>query len=321
MQEKKISAFALLKILEEYSDEEHPLTQPKLLELVNTIYHITLDRRTLYSNIEMLQGFGYDISTFAENGRGYYLRERQFEASQIFLLCNEIHASRFIPKRSSKELIDKLLSTQSRYFRNDFKSMVFVENNKKKENKEFFLNLEILSEAIRDSKAVSFAYLKYDLNKQLVERREEPYVFSPYYLVYNQDKTYLIGKSKNHDSFTHFRVDRMKKLKISEEPYIQLNKKEDPYEYARNKIYMFNGDEERIAIRCKMNILDDVIETFGNDIRLIADKDGFVAHVKSAREGMVYFALQYAKYLEVLEPEDLRKEIADVLKQALKNYK
>lgn|GEM_PF-5695400 len=45
---------ALLKILEEYSDEDHPLTQPKLLELIDTIYHVTLDRRTLYSNIEML---------------------------------------------------------------------------------------------------------------------------------------------------------------------------------------------------------------------------------------------------------------------------
>lgn len=321
MQEKKISALALLKILEEYSDEDHPLTQPKLLELIDTIYHVTLDRRTLYSNIEMLQDFGYDISSYSENGKGYYLRERQFEPSQIYLLCNAIHASHFIPQKSSKELIDKLLSTQSKYFKNDFKSTVFVENNKKKENKEFFLNVELLSEAIREKKAVSFAYLKYDLDKRLVERRDDPYVFSPYYLVYNLDRTYLIGKSKNHKDFTHFRVDRMKKLKISDEPYIKLTKREDPYEYAKNKIYMYNGDEESIVIKCKMNILDDVIDTFGKGIRLIADGDSFVAHVKSAKEGMVYFALQYAKYLEVLEPEDLRKEIAEVLKQALKNYK
>ncbi len=312
---------ALLKILEEYSDEDHPLTQPKLLELIDTIYHVTLDRRTLYSNIEMLQDFGYDISSYSENGKGYYLRERQFEPSQIYLLCNAIHASHFIPQKSSKELIDKLLSTQSKYFKNDFKSTVFVENNKKKENKEFFLNVELLSEAIREKKAVSFAYLKYDLDKRLVERRDDPYVFSPYYLVYNLDRTYLIGKSKNHKDFTHFRVDRMKKLKISDEPYIKLTKREDPYEYAKNKIYMYNGDEESIVIKCKMNILDDVIDTFGQGIRLIADGDSFVAHVKSAKEGMVYFALQYAKYLEVLEPEDLRKEIAEVLKQALKNYK
>ena len=216
-------------------------------------------------------------------------------------MCNAIHASHFVPQKSFKELIDKLLSTQNKYFKNDFKSTVFVENNKKKENKDFFLNVELLLEAIREKKAVSFAYLKYDLDKRLVERRDDPYVFSPYYLVYN--------------------LDRMKKLKISDEPYIKLSKKEDPYEYAKNKIYMYNGDEESIAIKCKMNILDDVIDTFGQGIRLIADGDSFVAHVKSAKEGMVYFALQYAKYLEVLEPEDLRKEIAEVLKQALKNYK
>ena len=321
MQEKKISALALLRILEENSDEEHPLTQPQLLNLVDTIYHITLDRRTLYSNIEMLQEFGYDIATYSETGRGYYLRKRQFEPSQIYLLCNAIHASNFIPQKSSKELIDKLLSTQSRYFKEDFRSTVFVENNKKKENKEFFLNIELLAEAIREKKSVSFSYMKYDTNKQLVDRRSEPYVFSPYYLVCNLDKTYMIGKSKNHNELTHFRVDRMKRLKKVDEPYIKLNKKEDPYEYARNKIYMYKGNEERIVIKCDMNILDDVIDTFGKDIRIIANGDNFVAHVKSAKEGMVYFALQYAKHLEVLKPTDLRAEITDVLKQALKNYK
>ena len=321
MQEKKISALALLRILEEHSDEEHQLTQPQLLNLVDTIYHITLDRRTLYSNIEMLQEFGYDIATYSETGKGYYLRERQFEPSQIYLLCNAIHSSNFIPQKSSKELIEKLLSTQSNYFKNDFKSTVFVENNRKKENKEFFLNIELLAEAIREKKSVSFSYLRYNTDKQLVDRRPEPYIISPYYLVYNQDKVYLIGKSKNHEDFTHFRVDRMKKLKKVDEPYIKLKKKEDPYEYAKNKIYMFHGDEENVVIRCDMRILDDVIDTFGKDIRIIAGDDSFVAHVKSAKEGMVYFALQYAKHLEVLEPEDLRNEIKGVLKQALNNYK
>ena len=321
MDEKKTSAIAVLRILEEFSDEQHILTQPQLLEFLSSIYNVSLDRRTLYRNIEMLQDFGYDISTYSENGKGYYLRDRTFEQSQIFLLCNAIHSSNFIPQNSSKELIDKLLDTQSRYFKNDFKDMVFVENKMKKENKEFFLNIEMLAEAIKNKKAISFSYTKYDLNKNLIDRRQEPYVFSPYYLVYNLDKTYLIGRSRNHEDFTHFRVDRMKKIKIVDEPYIKLSKREDPYEYAKNKIYMYHGDSDTIALKCDMSILDDVIDTFGKDITLETDGNGFKAYVKASKDGIVYFALQYARYMEVLEPKDVRDEIAKVLKEAIKKYK
>ena len=182
MQDKKTSVLALLKILEEHSDENHVLTQPKLLELLETIYHVSLDRRTLYKNVEMLTDFGYDISTYSDNGKGYYLRERQFETSEISLLCNAIHSSNYIPNSSSKELINKLLSTQSKYYKNDFKSTVFVENANKKDNKDFFLNIEIISEAIKERKTISFNYTRYNLKKQLENRREELYVLSPYYL-------------------------------------------------------------------------------------------------------------------------------------------
>jgi len=322
MDEKKTSILALLQILKEHTDENHILTQPELLSKIETTYNMSLDRRTLYKNIEMLIDYGYDISTYTENGKGYYLRERRFEPSEINLLCNAIHSSRFIPSKSSKELINKLLETQSKYFRGDFKNAVFIDNTDKKENKEFFYNIEILTEAIKKKKVISFNYTQYDLNKQLVNRRQEPYIISPYYVVYKADKTFLIGKSKNHEGLTHFRVDKIKNIKLINEKYIKLDKNEDPYEYAKSKIYMYNGQDLKIAIRCNNAILDDVIDIFGKDIRLVKDgDDSFIAYVKSTKQGMVYIALQYINYMEVLEPKAVRDEVKDALKNAQKKYK
>ena len=321
MEEKKTSILALLKILEENSDKDHKIKQPKLLEMIESQYGIKLDRRTLYKNVQMLQDFGYDIETYSDNNQGYYLADRAFEPSQIFLLCNAIHASNFIPSKSSKELIDNLLATQSKYIKTDFNNMVFVENKNKKENKQFFLNVELISEAIKERKAISFNYTKYNTKKELVNRREELYFYSPYYMVYSKDKAYMIAKSEKHDDFTHFRIDRMKDIKFSDKPYVRLNKQEDPYEYAKTKIYMFHGENERIAIKCDYSILDDVIDTFGKDISIDEDKDFFTAYVKSSKEGMIYFALQYLKHMEVLEPEDLRDEIKEVIKSGSKKYK
>lgn len=321
MEDKKTSVLALLKILEEHSDENHILTQPELLNLLDTIYNVNLDRRTLYKNVEMLQNFGYDISTYSENGKGYYLRERDFEKSEVFLLCNAIHASNFIPPKASKELIDKLLQTQTKYTREEFRENVFVENSLKKENKEFFLNIEILSEAIKNKQVISFNYTKYDQNKKVVNKRKEPYITCPYYLVYANEKTYLVAKSK-HNDFTHFRVDKMKNIKTTNDDYVRLGKREDPYEYAKNKIYMFKGEENRFVLKFENVILDDVIDTFGKDIRLEkADDKHFIAYVKASKQGMVYLALQYIKYMEVLEPKEIRDGVKQALKDAQKKYK
>ena len=322
MEEKKTSVLALLEILKEYTDEYHVLTQPELLNLLDTIYHVSLDRRTLYKNVQMLQDFGYEISTFSDNGKGYYLDARQFEPSQVNLLCNAIHSSNLIPTNSSKELINKLLNTQSKYFKNDYHSTVFIENKDKKENKEFFLNIDLISEAIKDRKVISFNYTKYDISKKLVNKREEPYIISPYYLIYSNEKTYLIGKSNHYNDLTHFRVDKIKNVKTTDDNFIKVTKNEDPYEYAKSMTYMYHGDIKKIAIRCDYSILDDVIDKFGKDITIIEhDKDHFDAYVKSTKQGMVFIALQYINYMEVLEPKDVRDDIKQALKEGAKKYK
>lgn len=322
MEDKKTSILALLKILEEFSDENHILSQPDLLNKLETNYNLILDRRTLYRNVDMLLDFGYDISTYSENGKGYYLRQRQFETSQIFLLCNAIHSSCFIPNSSSKELINKLLSTQSNYFKNEYRSTVYVENKDKKDNKEFFLNIELISDAIKNRKVISFNYTKYDLDKKLVNRRERPYVLSPYYLIYINERTYLIGKSSHYEGLSHYRVDRIKNINQINDKYLKPIKDEDPYVYAKTKIYMYHGDDNRIALKCDNSILDDVIDIFGKDIRLEAcDEEHFIAYVKSSEQGMVYLALQYLDHMEVLEPKNIRDEITRSLKESLKKYK
>ncbi len=313
MEEKKTSIICLLKILEENTDENHILTQPELLEMLNSRYGLDLDRRTLYKNITMLSDLGYEISDYKDNGKGYYLLGRQFEKSEVFLLANTIHSSNFIPKKASKELIDKLLDTQSRFVKNDFHNMVFIENGAKKENKEFFYNIEQLSEAIKEKKTIRFEYTKYNTSKQLVNKREEPYFISPYYLVTYLDRVYMVGKSDHHPDFTHYRVDRMKGIKLTDRPYVYLNKDEDPYQYSKARMYMYNGEIKRIAIKCDNSMLDDVIDTFGNDITIDSNGGSFTAYVSSSLQGMVYFALQYIEHMEVLEPQELRDQIKKAL--------
>lgn len=320
MEEKKTSILAVYKVLEEFSDENHPLTRTEITDLIKKLYNITIDRRTLYRNIEMLINFGYDISDYNENKIGYYLKDRLFQHSEVLLLCNAVHASHFIPDKASKDLVNKLLSCQSRYKRNDYFKNVYLPNNKKKDNKQFLLNIEQISRAINEKKVIKFTYTHYDINKKLVNTRDDAYYRSPYFLVVNGDRVYMVGKGKNHDSLSHFRVDRMKDIELVDEYYLRLPKNLDAYTYANNKIYMFSGDETGVTLRCDKKALDVIIDTFGKDVMLADEGETFTVYTKCGKEDIVKFCLQYVESVELLEPLSLRQEVRKVLLDASNRY-
>ncbi len=320
MEEKKTSILAVYKVLEEFSDENHPLTRTEITDLIKKQYNITIDRRTLYRNIEMLINFGYDISDYNENKIGYYLKDRLFQHSEVLLLCNAVHASHFIPDKASKDLVNKLLSCQSRYKRNVYFKNVYLPNNKKKDNKQFLLNIEQISRAINEKKVIKFNYTHYDINKKLVNTRDDAYYRSPYFLVVNGDRVYMVGKGKNHDSLSHFRVDRMKDIELVDEYYLRLPKNLDAYAYANNKIYMYSGDETGVTLRCDKKALDVIIDTFGKDVMLADEGETFTVYTKCGKEDIVKFCLQYVESVELLEPLSLRQEVRKVLLDASNRY-
>ena len=320
MEEKKTSILAVYKVLEEFSDENHPLTRTEITDLIEKQYNITIDRRTLYRNIEMLINFGYDISDYNENKIGYYLKDRLFQHSEVLLLCNAVHASHFIPDKASKDLVNKLLYCQSRYKRNDYFKNVYLPNKKKKDNKQFLLNIEQISRAINEKKVIKFNYTHYDINKKLVNTRDDAYYRSPYFLVVNGDRVYMVGKGKNHDSLSHFRVDRMKDIELVDEYYLRLPKNLDAYTYANNKIYMFSGDETGVTLRCDKKALDVIIDTFGKDVMLADEGETFTVYTKCGKEDIVKFCLQYVESVELLEPLSLRQEVRKVLLDASNRY-
>lgn len=320
MAEKKQSLLALIEILKKHSDENHALSIKDIQSHLLNEYDIELDRRTLYTSMELLRDFGYEISEY--DGNGYYLMERQFEKAEILLLCNAIHASHFINSKQSDELIKKLLDTQSKYDHKEFKDKVYMANPLKTSNKQLLFNIEIVSQAVKENRKISFTYLRYNTKKELIERRSDPYIVEPRYIVYSDSRPYLIVTSLNHEGFIHYRLDRMKDVEILNEKSRVLPKSSDPYEYARNKLFMYTGEVQTITFKCNNSILDHMIDIFGPDLLLIPDKDDtFTIKVKTSTQGALYLAGQYMENITIIEPESIKDEFIKILKESLKRYK
>ena len=308
----RANLLCLLKILEEYSDSEHILPMREIIGKMKSIYDIDIARRAVYSAIELLKQMGYDISTYEENGRGYYLRSRQFEPSELRLLTDAVFSFPFIAEDQSSKLIEKLQSTGSVHQRKRYRNLSVPRAAKKTRNKQVFLNIELLDEAIGTQRKVHFTYLTYDARKDLTPRREEPYTVSPYRMVYTNEHYYLACRLSGYTDTSFYRIDRMRDISIDEDTA------EMPQEglstLVDSAVYAFSGFPEKVMFAFEKSILNDVIDRFGPEITLTEEGDRFLARIEVPPQGVRFWALQYLPYVEVIEPSWLREQVIDSIR-------
>jgi len=188
----KLKILYLLKILQEESDEEHEITMPQLIDRL-THYGINAERKSVNRDLKALCEYGYDISLY-ENNKGYYLRERDFDLSELRFLIDAVLSSRCITTKKSKELITKLEKQTSKQVAKQLKVNRTIDGRIKCKNEEFYYNIDKISRAISDNKKITFQYYNYNVNKVKELKSEgRVYELSPYDLVWNEDYYYLIG--------------------------------------------------------------------------------------------------------------------------------
>lgn len=322
MKKYKSSVIQTLLVLSKYSDENHILKISQIFQYLAEEFNLSIDRRTLYANIEILNQAGMEVSTFSNNGVGYYLMSRIFEPSEVSILCHQIASTGLLTAQYSHDLIEKLLSTQSEYTAASIKQHLVNKYDHKTENNEILLNMELLLDAISMKKMIKMQYNEYNLNKKLVlKKKREFYELHPYHVVISDDIPYLVCRFEGHDDLAFYRIDYMKKIEILTSNTKPLDSNFDPYSYVRSRTYMFNGEVEKVKIKCSNNILGYVIEDFGKDIHLEKyDDDHFIASLRSSERGILFWLGRYMNYCEILEPQVFRDKFVESLKNTLDKY-
>lgn len=109
--------FRLLKvkhILESETDTSHSITMGQLIDKLNA--DVEPDRRVLYDDIRDLAELGTIVRIDkSKTPPQLSVRERLFTLSELKLMIDAITSSKFLTKKASEELIDKLKLFCSRY--------------------------------------------------------------------------------------------------------------------------------------------------------------------------------------------------------------
>lgn len=322
---QKLKLLYILDILQKNTNEQHGITTADLIKELERL-GVGAERKSIYSDIEELRKFGYDIESSKEKiGGGYRLLSRTFELPELKLLVDAVQATRFITQKKSRELIKKLTGLASNYDAKQLSRQVYVSDRIKTENESIYYNVDYLHRAIQEDRQISFDYFFWNVEKELQKKKgQDSYVVSPHILMWNDENYYLIAYDEKEQMIKHFRVDKMGNITLTEKQrtFVSQFADMDPAKYSNKTFGMFRGREETVTVIFPNHLAGVVIDRFGKDIDMRRrSEEYFCARLKVAVSGQFFGWLTGLGSGVVIEkPEAVRNEYGEYLNTLLKQY-
>lgn len=314
---QKATILCLYDILKKYTDENHILSAEKIREKLKIIYDVDMERRAIYRNIEALRSMGIEIEGYQDNREGYYLIDREFELSEIRLLCDVIAASDMIKEETGKKIIAKLIDSQSIFQGRMLQKTVFVKSEKKIISKHLFYNIDALNVAINQGCKVRVQLLEYSLDQKLAEVPDGRIVFSPYATIWAEGYYYILAKREHSEQLEHFRIDHMKDITILERGVDMIFGGLNPGQYAKKWIYQNGEMEEKYEIECDPDLWQELAEEFGSHAVVFRkDHKSMAVRVNAIPSVMRVWIMSHINRCEIIGPKCFRDEIQSEIMKA-----
>ena len=281
MAEQRLKLLYLLRIFLRETDEDHGLTLPEIQERLGG-YGIPADRKTLYTDFDALERFGYEVLREKKGHTTYYrVPEREFELSELKLLTDAVQSARFITAGKSDVLIKKLEDLVSVHDAKKLNRQVYSTGRVKSMNEGIYYSVDAIHEAINADRMIRFQYFNWTPDKKMELRHGGSfYEISPLALVWDDEYYYMIGYDAAAEMIKHYRVDKMLRITETDIPRKGADVLAGPElrKYSNSLFNMNGGTEARVSIRCENDYAGIIIDKFGLDVQMLrTDPEHFEA--------------------------------------------
>ena len=327
---QKMKPLLLQRILLERTDEDHGLTVPELIALLEE-EGVAAERKSVYSDLQTLADFGLDIVKRKESGKVvYYVGARTFELPELKLLVDAVQSSRFITHKKSNQLIQKVEGFASRSQAQQLQRQVCVTNRVKTMNESIYINVDKIYEAIAANRRITYRYLDWAFRdgaaggyEKQFRRQGKTYRVSPWSLCWADERYYMIGFDSEAGLIKHYRVDKMLGIALTDEPRDGQEHFEhfDMAVYTRQVFGMFGGNEQTVTLRFENRLLGVVLDRFGEDVPIRReDADTFQVRVRVAvSPQFLSWVFSFGGGARIVSPaavaDTMREQLASVMKQ------
>ncbi len=337
---KKAGAFYVLEVLRRHTDADHPMSQKEIGEMVEMVYNMPMDRKTVRDHLQLLIDLGYNVEygetlRTKKNGEverlatDWYFAD-DFEYSELRMIVDSILFSKSISQEIAKDIIERIKARSTEFFEPKVKHISTLPAISNAGNKQVLLNIEKIDEAISAGKKIAFIYNTYDVDKKLKPRRKEKYLINPYQMVPKDGRYYLICNMDKYDDISNYRIDRMTEVEVVDQP-IKDKKLVKGMENGLNlpkhmaeQLFMYSDPAENIYLKVKKRSLGDIVDWFDINFEVLGDgfmkknfpditkekdPDALCIKVACSSKAMLHWAMLYGEEVEVLAPAHLREEM------------
>ncbi|MBR3246839.1 MAG: WYL domain-containing protein [Clostridiales bacterium] len=273
----KARLLVLSEMFFEKTDDEHPMDTFEIIDYLAD-NGVPANTKTLRSDIALLRQRGMDIVTIIGRPNKYYCGKRLFDIPEL--------------KRS-----------------------VYTTEKIKPKNEKIFAVVDCINDAIRDKVKISFKIREYDGNKKKVLRNGgEVYVISPYAMYWNEDFYYVVGWSDKHDNISAFRVDRMVEVTSLKEKAVRKPEGFNVSLYAHKIFEMYDGEEVRVKLECRNELMKYVIDRFGDGVETEpSNGETFICYADVCLSPTFYgWVFGFGGDIRILEPEKATEDIVNM---------
>jgi predicted DNA-binding transcriptional regulator YafY len=322
---KRIRLLRVLDILND-TDETCPMNADSIIFKLQKEYGISCDRKTISSDVKVLQEGGYDVmqkkySGTSVSSRGWYMNSRHFSDWEIKVLIDAVAASNFLSKPVSDELIGKLLEETNSSSRDLIKDDMppFSYHKTKIEGLDDTIEKIIL--AIKQKKRISFKYQDISPDGTPVYRPGEKgkprvYEVNPYSTVWLDQFYYMICNTPKYSNLSSYRLDRMKDVQVSDTDRTPATQAVDNFcdttiqDFIRTSIKQYTGSSTPLTVKYSGSNINALIDIFGSENvhKVGKEDDGLYSILTSYNDGLFFTLLSIGEKIEIIEPKFIRDE-------------
>lgn len=271
---------------------------------------------------EVDNNYHEDYISYDYQKKAYFLDDNKLELTQkeILAIVKVILESRAFCKKETEQLINKLINRVPLNLQNDIKGIIANELFHYSELEHQKKMLDLIwktSFAVKENRIVEIKYNS--LSKDdLVERKIEPQglMFSEYYF-------YLIAHhyEQKDDFKIIYRLDRIEDIRLLTEHFnINYTDRFQEGEFRKRVQFMYPGKLIKIKFKFWGDSIEAVLDRLPTAQIVDKDEDKYTIEAEVFGKGIKMWLLSQGDKLEVLEPQNFREEIKEIIENMFGNY-
>jgi len=262
-----------------------------------------------------------------------------FTFDELDSLIEGIYFIKTINDEQRERLVKKIVNLSSENYKRKYidsngklkNNIEGIKENSFTKKSELDKSIGTIQQAIKDNVKISFYFNGYNADKKLERAKDRfdkviKYVVSPYHIAAYNGKYYLIANTDPYENVSIYRIDLMTNVnkkglntgnskEISRRKPVRnvkgLSESWDASTFMSAHLNMFYDEPQTIRLKIMKDRYTILHDWFGEryEFKKKIDDDYDEVTVICSPEAMVYWAMQYGDFIEVVGPSNVREKI------------